>query len=346
MSIMVLSGAIMLGAVLCSDKDTRQEQLEPAEVNRFVGVLNEAYAEPAPFSLWTSEFAHTLIDESELSGVPVEERPEVITPTATGVPMTKINEWEHVCDGTDGLVVKRRVVTLGGPLSLKPTRVFSSVHIVNLDAGMPDELTLGRFEYGTDNLILERLATGRMTHEEDRARTTDSFIYLARWAGRMLLIAKDCKGSRVDDDTVEVHSDAMRMRAWFHPTTGELQRIQFPKATGDTYTWWWEGVMDGVRFPARHPKWQYHQTADTTGKTFQGSVLRFERLVPVQVQPDQFDWRTYRPFAFDVTAGRVINHDGHVDEQRTERRKSLHPPRGRDIKVEVNPAPKKNGSGK
>lgn len=310
------------------------QPLEAREVNRLVGLLSEVYSGKVSHEVAISEFADVEITDVQIADVPPEDRPEVILPEWVGRKLTKTNEWTHLTDGGDGLLVKRRVVTTQGVLSLAPVRMYSSTHTTNLDSGVPDELKLGPFAYEDADAIKARFKASMMTFDESRARQTESFLCIARWAGRMLLIADDCDGASVDSDTVRVGSKSLRMQAWLHPKSGELQRLEFPDPSGDTYIWWWEGMVDTVKLPARYPKWQYSATREPDGKVYPGSVRRTEKVVSKAIEAGTFEWWTYRPFAFNVKTGEVTDKHGVVDQRRSNDRKRVRPPLTKDVQVE------------
>jgi hypothetical protein len=107
--------------------------------------------------------------------------------------------------------------------------------------------------------------------------------------------------------------------------TGEMRRMRHSYPNGRYQEWWWEGRLDSIALPARHPRLQFVSAADTPdGPVRHGGYVEFDRVVRVEPHdPSIFTWQSAYPFAWNRQTNEVIRPDGTVDEERTRERRGL-----------------------
>jgi hypothetical protein len=312
------------------------------DANQIVALLNTAYADTSPYVLEISEFSGITI--SNIDKVPPEDRFEELVHPALPHPFYRLFRRKHQCDGKDSLLIEREVLTLGNVgYGLRPYVLWTAEYQADFQAGVMDEVVLSDFVYRDRDDVMRLIDNERVTLEQMRA--FDSFIHLARWVGRWLVLASDVECQALAGDNVRLTSAQMHLTVECSRETGELQRVEFRNSDTRTSVWWWEGIIDGVRFPARHPKLMFSQTIlkKNDGEVLHGNVLRFESIRTAtgkDVATDgMFVWSSHRPFAAVLKNHQVIDKDGVVNARRTKERNEMLAPTAKNLGVVANPTP-------
>jgi hypothetical protein len=317
------------------------------DADQIVALLNSAYADTVPYVLELSEFSGITL--SNIEKVPPQDRFEELTHSAIPHPFYRLFRRKHQCDGKDSLLVEREVLSLGNAgYGLRPYVLWTAEYQADFQAGVKDEVVLSDFVYRDRDDVMRLIDNERVTLEQMRA--FDSFLHLARWAGRWLLLASDVECQALAGDNVRLTSAQMHLTVECSRKTGELLRVQFRNSDTRTSVWWWEGILDGVRFPARHPKLMFSQTIlrknDNDTEVLHGNALRFESIRTATGKDTATDgafvWSSYRPFAVVLKDRQVIDRDGVVNVRRTKERNEMVAPTARNLGTRANPV----GSGK
>jgi len=315
------------------------------DAGKMVALLNTAYADTVPYVLEYSAFSGAPLNN--IDKVPAEERLEELKHPSLPSVYYRRFRWKHRCDGGDSLFAEREVLSLGNTgFGLRPRSLWTSEYLADFDSGLDDEVLLWDFAYRDRDEVIRLVEHERVLREQFRAY--DSFVHLARWVGRWLVMASDVTCETISPDRVRLVSAQMRLTVECSPETGELQRVEFRDSAVRKTVWWWEGTIEGVRFPARHPHLAFNQSIsqERDGVIFHGSVLRFESIRPAQgkdaIKENLFAWSTHRPFAAIMLSHQVVDKDGHVDAARTKFRNQMSPPTDKNLGI-ITTSPKPPG---
>jgi hypothetical protein len=107
--------------------------------------------------------------------------------------------------------------------------------------------------------------------------------------------------------------------------TGELREVRHTFPNGMEYRWWWEGHLESIRLPGRHPRLQFVSfRGGPNAEERHGAFVEYDRVARVKRHDESmFMWQSAYAFAWNRATNEVIRPDGSVDEERTRERRGM-----------------------
>lgn len=179
----------------------------------------------------------------------------------------------------------------------------------------------------------QRLDSHRKGEEPfGRVRSEKSFVEVVRWIAETFECASGVREVSREGDVIELEAGGLGMFVSLVAGTGEITRLRTVSTSGFECEWWWEGTLQGVALPGKHPHFQFMKLTvpgapgnETNRVRFDGPAefLSFKR--ESRVDPSLFKWSVISDRAWDRIRNVVVRPDGTVDEDRTAARTGNRP---------------------